>query len=118
MAFSSKNITWASGNTKIAKTDAKGKVSFVGLGNVTITGKTKYYQTSVKIKVKDNGKTSTKKSSKVVLKDKYAIYTGKAIKIGKAKVTGSKGKVTYTYYTDAKCKKKLKNYRKKSELIM
>lgn len=45
-------------------------------------------------------------------------YTGKAIKIGKAKVTGSKGKVTYTYYTDAKCKKKLKNYPKKSELIM
>ena len=42
----------------------------------------------MKIKVKDNGKTSTKKSSKVVLKDKYAIYTGKAIKIGKAKVTG------------------------------
>lgn len=113
VAFSSKNITWASGNTKIAKTDAKGKVSFVGSGNVTITGKTKYYQTSVKIKVKDNGKTSTKKSSKVVLKDKYAIYTGKAIKIGKAKVTGSKGKVTYTYYTDAKCKKKLKNYPKK-----
>ena len=113
VAFSSKNITWASGNTKIAKTDTKGKVSFVGSGNVTITGKTKYYQTSVKIKVKDNGKTSTKKSSKVVLKDKYAIYTGKAIKIGKAKVTGSKGKVTYTYYTDAKCKKKLKNYPKK-----
>lgn len=112
-AFSSKNITWVSGNTKIAKTDAKGKVSFVGSGNVTITGKTKYYQTSVKIKVKVNGKTSTKKSSKVVLKDKYAIYTGKAIKIGKAKVTGSKGKVTYTYYTDAKCKKKLKNYPKK-----
>ena len=113
VAFSSKNIAWASGNTKIAKTDAKGKVSFVGSGNVTITGKTKYYQTSVKIKVKDYGKTSTKKSSKVVLKDKYAIYTGKAIKIGKAKVTGSKGKVTYTYYTDAKCKKKLKNYPKK-----
>ncbi|MBS5673815.1 MAG: leucine-rich repeat protein, partial [Lachnospiraceae bacterium] len=113
VAFSSKNITWVSGNTKIAKTDAKGKVSFVGSGNVTITGKTKYYQTSVKIKVKDNGKTSTKKSSKVVLKDKYAIYTGKAIKIGKAKATGSKGKVTYTYYTDAKCKKKLKNYPKK-----
>lgn len=64
VAFSSKNITWASGNTKIAKTDAKGKVSFVGLGNVTITGKTKYYQTSVKIKVKDNGKTSTKNPQK------------------------------------------------------
>lgn len=113
VAFGSKNITWVSGNTKIAKIDAKGNISFVGSGNVTITGKTKYYQTSVKLKVKGNGTTGTKKASKIVLKDKYAIYTGKAIKIGKAKVSGSKGKVTYTYYADEKCKQKLKTYPKK-----
>ena len=68
VAFSSKNITWVSGNTKIAKTDAKGKVSFVGSGNVTITGKTKYYQTSVKIKSQSQWKNKYEKILKSSLK--------------------------------------------------
>lgn len=39
----------------------------------------------------------------VKLKSKTAAYTGKAISINKAVVTGSSGAVTYTYYTNAKC---------------
>jgi fructan beta-fructosidase len=48
-----------------------------------------------------------KAASTITLADKTATYTGKAISIGKANVTGSTGKVTYTYYSDAKCTKKL-----------
>lgn len=45
-------------------------------------------------------------ASTVTLKAKTAVYNGKTINIGKAAVKGSSGKVTYTYYTDAKCTKK------------
>lgn len=48
----------------------------------------------------------TKGTPKVTLKEKTAAYTGKAISIGKASVTSGAGKITYTYYTDAKCTKK------------
>ena len=48
-----------------------------------------------------------KAASTVTLKAKTATYTGKAINIGAATVKGSKGKVTYTYYKDAKCTKKV-----------
>lgn len=41
----------------------------------------------------------------VTLTNKSAVYIGKAIPIDKARVTGSSGTVTYTYYTDAACTK-------------
>ena len=44
-----------------------------------------------------------KQSSSVTLTAKTATYTGKAIAINKAKVTGSAGKVTYVYYRNAAC---------------
>lgn len=47
-------------------------------------------------------------ASEITLKAKKAAYTGKAISINKAEVKGSTGKVTYTYYTNAKCTKKTK----------
>lgn len=50
---------------------------------------------------------ATKKASKITLTSKTATYTGKSISIGTAKRTGSTGKVTYTYYSDKSCKKKL-----------
>lgn len=57
--------------------------------------------------VSNTAKLVIKKSSPTVrLKAKTAVYTGKAIAVGKATVTGSAGTVTYTYYTDAKCTKK------------
>ena len=43
------------------------------------------------------------KSSKVTLSSRTATYRGKAISIGAAKVTGSRGKVTYTYYRNRSC---------------
>ncbi|MDD6212383.1 MAG: hypothetical protein PUB22_04475 [Clostridiales bacterium] len=46
------------------------------------------------------------KESRILLKDKSKTYNGKRISIGLAKVTGSTGKVTYTYYTDKKCTSK------------
>lgn len=58
-------------------------------------------------KALENPNKIVKKNSTISLKAKTANYTGKAITIGKASVTGSKGKVTYTYYSDSKCKKKL-----------
>ncbi len=111
--FTSANLTWKSSDTKVAKVDAIGTVTFTGKGKVKITVSTKYLTSSMDIKVSASKKDSELKATKITLKNKYAIYTGKAIQIGKAKVTGSKGKVTYTYYTDAKCKKKLKGYPKK-----
>lgn len=50
--------------------------------------------------------TIEKKSSAITIKGKKAAYTGKAIKVAAALVTGSSGQVTYTYYTDAACKNK------------
>ena len=47
-----------------------------------------------------------KQDSTIKLTAKKAVYTGKAIAIGKASVTGSKGTVKYTYYTDSACSKK------------
>ena len=48
-----------------------------------------------------------KAASKVELPDKSATYTGKRVSMDGAKVAGSTGKVTYAYYSDAKCKRKL-----------
>ncbi|MBQ0037945.1 MAG: hypothetical protein KBS74_04665 [Clostridiales bacterium] len=45
-------------------------------------------------------------ASKIALVNKSKTYTGKAIAIGSATVTGSTGSVTYTYYTDSACTKK------------
>ncbi len=50
---------------------------------------------------------AAKTSPKVTLKAKTVTYNGKAQKIAAATVSGSKGKVTYSYYTDAACKKKV-----------
>ena len=70
-----------------------------GKATVTITGIGKYHgkkQASFKIK---------KAATSVTLKNKTAVYTGKAIAGYKAVVKGSAGKVTYLYYSDAACKK-------------
>lgn len=41
--------------------------------------------------------------SSISLNDKTVDYTGNAVSIGEASVVGSKGAVTYIYYTDAQC---------------
>ncbi len=46
---------------------------------------------------------SNKGTSTVRLSKKTVYYTGKAVTIDEAKVTGSSGKVTYTYYTNKSC---------------
>ena len=46
-----------------------------------------------------------KEASTVTLKDKTATYTGNTINIDAATVTGTSGKVTYTYYSDKDCTK-------------
>lgn len=50
-----------------------------------------------------------KAPSTITLKAKTVTFTGKAQSIGKATVTGSTGKVAYTYYSDSSCKKALKS---------
>jgi hypothetical protein len=59
----------------------------------------------------DNPSIPAKKPSRITLQPKTAVYTGKTINIGKARVTGSKGKVTYAYYSDAKCTKKVSEHK-------
>jgi hypothetical protein len=50
----------------------------------------------------------TQAASTVSLAKKTVTYTGKAVNMTGAVVTGSTGKVTYTYYSDSACKKALK----------
>ena len=52
-------------------------------------------------------KFAAKGKSTISLKAKSTAYTGKTINIGSATVKGSKGKVTYTYYSDSACRKKV-----------
>lgn len=54
-----------------------------------------------------NGEVVTKKASSVSLAPRTVPYTGKAVSIGAAKVTGSTGKVSYTYYLDPACKNRI-----------
>ncbi len=71
-----------------------------GKATATITGIGSYEGTkTVTFTIK-------KAASSVSLKAKTATYTGKNIAAAKATVKGSKGKVTYTYYSDSKCTKK------------
>ena len=51
--------------------------------------------------------TINKAASTIALKAKTANYTGKTININPATVKGSTGKVTYAYYSDSKCTKKV-----------
>jgi hypothetical protein len=67
---------------------------------------------------KDSTKETTKATTKKVTKTKATIsvelkstkktYTGKKLDFGVSAKTNSNGKVTYTYYTDAKCTKTIK----------
>ena len=59
----------------------------------------------------DNPSIPKKKPSRITLQPKTAVYTGKTINIGKASVVGSTGKVTYAYFSDAKCTKKVSEHK-------
>lgn len=48
-----------------------------------------------------------KKNTVIAVPDKTVTYNGKTVTSNKAKVVGSTGKVTYTYYSDSACKKKI-----------
>lgn len=118
--FSGSNTSWSSSNTSVAKTDGKGNVSFVGSGSVTITGKTKYYQASVKLTaahtavtdkavaptLTKNGKTAGShcKVCGQIIKEQKPI--AKLLNISKAKVTG----LTSKTYTGGKIKPSFKVY--------
>lgn len=97
-------LSYASDNTKVATVNESGKVTIKGAGtaNITITAAASgVYNEAVKtVKVKVN-----KAASTVTIKSSVK-YTGKAVS-GLATVKGSKGKVTYTYYSDSKGKKKI-----------
>lgn len=72
----------------------------VGTGSVSVHGRNGYEGTLTA------SFTITKGTVKISLKEKTVSYTGKVIAIDEASVTSGAGKVTYTYYTDAKCTKK------------
>ena len=55
--------------------------------------------------------TSLVGSSAVSLQPKTAVYTGNNIDIDKAVVKGSSGTVTYTYYSDSGCTKKVSEHK-------
>jgi hypothetical protein len=73
----------------------------VGTATATVTG-TGNYTGSFDLTFQIN-----QAASSITLSDKTATYTGKAISIGTATVTGSTGKVTYTYYSNSACTKKV-----------
>ena len=107
--FTSGNITWSSDKKSVATVDKNGKIAFVGGGKVTITAKTKYHETSLTLTVQ--GKLQvTKTTPTLTLKNKTVTYTGKGKKIGAASVKGAAGKITYKYYSDSKCTKRLSTY--------
>lgn len=107
--FTSSNITWTSDKKSVAIVDNNGKITFVGGGEVTITGKTGYHQASLTLTVKGTEKpTQTVKTTPVLkLKNKTVTYTGKKKKIDAAVVKGKAGAIKYQYYSDSKCTKKL-----------
>ncbi|MBR3244063.1 MAG: hypothetical protein IKF90_15430 [Parasporobacterium sp.] len=51
--------------------------------------------------------TFEKSSSSVTLNSKTAVYTGSTISVDEAQVQGSSGKVTYSYFSDPGCTKKV-----------
>ncbi len=53
----------------------------------------------------------TRGVSTISLKAKTAVYSGKTINIDPAVVTGSTGKVTYTYYSDSACRNKAASHK-------
>lgn len=74
-----------------------------GTHTVTVTGSGLYLTGTKTLKY-----TVKKAPTKVTLKAKSAVYTGKPISVGKASVSGSGAKVTYKYYTDKTCKVRTK----------
>ncbi|MDO4170497.1 MAG: penicillin-binding Tp47 domain C-containing protein [Lachnospiraceae bacterium] len=103
-------------------TGSKGKVTYSyysdaactkALSGAPVNAGTYYAKASVAADDNYNAATSAavkivikKANSSITLTDTTVNYTGKAIAV-KTKVAGSKGKVTYTYYSDKACKKKI-----------
>ena len=56
--------------------------------------------------------TISKAATKATLKNKTVTYNGKTIDPARPTVTGSKGKITYRFYSDSKCKKAVKGHSK------
>ena len=82
-------------------------------GKAPVNAGTYYVKAKVTGDVHYKGKTSAaakltvrKASSTITLKSRKVSYTGKAISVKKAVVSGSSGKVTYIYYTNKACTKK------------
>ena len=73
-----------------------------GTATIIYTGIGKYCGTA------SQSFTIQKAASKVTLKAKTVKYNKKTVNIDAATVTGSKGEVTYSYFTDAACKKPAK----------
>ena len=85
------------------KITVEGVCKDVGTYNCTVTG-IGSYKGSIKTTFK-----IVKGTSKITLKAQSKTFTGKALKYsGKVTKSGSAGKVTYTYYSDAKGKKTVK----------
>jgi len=117
---------------KAAVTDGAGKVTYTYYTDKKCTKKTSKQKSGssgpgkapkligtyyVKAAVAENANcySAVSKAVKLVIKkgtpvirltEKTAAYTGRAISVEKAKVTGGAGKITYVYYTDAKCTRK------------
>ena len=100
------SLVYSSGNTAVVKVSSKGKVTITGAGNAVITVYAKASDTYAQSKSVSINITVAKGTSTVTLSAKSTAYTGKAISVKAAKVTGSTGAVTYTYYTDKNLKNK------------
>ena len=101
-------LTYKSADTSVAKVSAAGVVTPVKVGSVKVTitaAKTDNYKAATKTVTV----TVTKAASTIKLAAQTQAYTGEALAYsGKVTKTGSGGKVTYKYFSDAKCTKEVK----------
>ncbi|MCI9470834.1 MAG: hypothetical protein HFH56_06420 [Lachnospiraceae bacterium] len=99
-------LSYASSDPSVAEVAPDGTVTLKQPGKTQITvisGETDHYaggSASMWLTV-------DKAKSSIALKEKTVTYDGRVVKIQAASVIGSSGQVTYQYYSDKACKKKL-----------
>ncbi|SFA89597.1 Leucine rich repeat-containing protein [Acetitomaculum ruminis DSM 5522] len=99
-----KKLTTSQNSDSITKGSAPAKVGIYYV-KATVAADNNYLSAQSNIARLTIKSVGTKASS-ITLKAKTTAFTGKNIQVDKAVVKGSKGKVTYTYFTDKNCKKK------------
>ncbi|MFT4143505.1 MAG: leucine-rich repeat protein [Mobilitalea sp.] len=97
-------VEYTVSNPKVAVVSDEGTVTAINEGTCVITaaakdGSKEYARCQIKV--------FDKFPSFIAISGKTALYSGKPLILDTPVVTGSNGPITYTYYSDSKCTKKL-----------